>query len=921
VTRETEDVATAGDVEALETRRVDAHGALRDREELFANHRPGEALGRYMLLRPLGAGGMSVVWLAYDPELDRRVALKLMHETRRDAGRSRPDGVGAQRLLREAQALARLSHANVVHVYDVGIVGGEVYLAMELVDGVTLRDWLRATPRSVEEILTTLARAGAGLAAAHDAGLVHLDFKPTNVVVGHDGGVCVLDFGLARAPADIAIRSSDEFSAQRSGVRRLGERLTEDGSVLGTPGYIPPELLGGQSADGRADQFSFCVTAWESLFGERPFEADDARANRPKASPAVLARVPRTIRLALTRGLAADPAERFATMRELLAAIRVQRSIRAYVAIGVGVVGVTGLVALGGPWADARPDPCDTVARGLADVWNPARAVRLGEAFVATGAPFAADTWTTAAKMIDLHAEQWSRQARDACEARTVRADESAKTYELRLACLHESREKLDALVTLFAKPDVALVEHAVTAAVGVGDPAACADVEALNIEASMPADPAARARVDAVRHDALAAQVTNDAGRAKQSWAALAPLVNEARALGHAPTLALVLRTASSTRASLGDPHRSVELLDEALLVAERAGLDELRFMIYADIAYVAGHQLRDRRRGDYAADAATALLTRIGGTEDQRLRLLVNRGILASGAGEYDRALELYEQALSIAGPENPVLSTVLLDLGGVHYEHGNFELALDNYQRAYELQLAQLGPNHPSTALVLENRGNAQQALGNFDAALADQERSLAVHEATGVTTGVSFALQLNNVGVVLSGMQRYPEAVKYYQRARVALGAAHEEHPLAAVLLTNLGEARLAQGLPDEALGMYRSALAKLEVSMGSRHQYVGVALTGVGLAQLELGDHVAARDNLARALTIHAGGGDPVQRAETELGLARAVVHIGGTTQLGAAKEYATRARGAFVDAGARGVSGRERVDALLQRLD
>jgi tetratricopeptide (TPR) repeat protein len=904
-----------GDLEALETRRVDTHGSIRDREELFASHRPGETLGRYVLLRPLGAGGMSVVWHAFDPELDRRVALKLMHETRKGAA------AGAQRLLREAQALARLSHANVVHVYDVGIVGGEVYLAMELVDGNTLREWLSESPRQVEDILATLTRAGAGLAAAHDAGLVHLDFKPTNVVVGKDGGVRVVDFGLARAPAATAVRSSDEFSAQRSGVRRLGERLTEDGAVLGTPGYIPPEILSGQTADGRADQFSFCVTAWEALFGERPFEGDEARIHEPKASPTVLARVPRSIRVALTRGLAFDPADRFASMRELLAAIRAPPSKRTYAIVGLGIVGIAGLVGLQGPWAAQRQDPCDAAARGLADVWSAPRAHELQQSFVATGAPFAADTWATAAKVIDIHAEQWSRQARDACEARTVRADQSAQTYELRRACLHESREKLEALVRLFAAPDASLVEHAVTAAVSIGDPADCADVEALRIEASMPADPALRARVEALRRDALQAQVMNDAGRVKQSWAALAPLLAGARTIGHPPTLALVLRIAAGTRASLGDPHRAAELLEEGLVVAEAAGLDEMRFLIYSDIAYVVGHQLRDRRRGVYAADAATALHERIDGNESQSLRLLVTRGILASGIGEYDRALEYYEQALAVAPPADPVLATLLLDLGGVHYEHGKFELALDYYQRAYELQLAQLGPNHPSTALVLENRGNAQQALGNFDAALADQERSLAVHEATGVNTGISFALQLNNVGVVLSGMQRYTDAVKYYERARVALGENNGSHPLAAVLLTNLGEARLAQGLPDEALGLYRTAVGKLEATMGDRHQYVGVALTGVGLAELELGDHAAAREHLARAMTIHAGGGDPVQRAETELGLARAIMLAGTPDERALAKDYAMRARGAFVDAGARGASGRERVDALLQHFN
>ncbi len=912
---ETHDDSEPGD--GLETRRVDTAGVVRDPSRVVTAHRTGETLGRYVLLRPVGAGGMSVVWL--DPELDRQVALKLMHETTRGAA------TNGQRLLREAQALARLSHANVVHVYDVGIVGGEVYLAMELVDGVTFKAWLAASPRTVDEILTTLGRAGAGLAAAHDAGLVHLDVKPTNVVVGDDGRVRVVDFGLARPPAETSSRSSDEFSGPRAG--RLGERLTEDGSVLGTPGYIAPEVLRGRAADGRADQFSFCVTAWEALFGERPFASDpkDPRAGvtgRLRPVPARgAALVPRAIRTALVRGLATDPDERFASMRALLDAIRPRHTTRRAGAIAVAVLGGAGLVVAGARWGEPAVDPCADEAAALAELWNPSRSDALRQAFVATAAPFAEDAWTTVARVVDVHAQAWTRGARDACEAREVRAEQSAATYELRRACLADTRSELEELLALFAAADAPVVERAVTAAVGIDDPTGCADVERLHAEASLPTEPALRARVEDLHRDSLRARVMVDAGRFEQAAQMVEALVPEARALQHAPTLARLLQARAGALAAAGDPGRAAELLEEALVLAESAGLDELRFHLYSDLAYAVGHQLRDARRGVYFIDAAKSLHTRIRGNSNQMMRLLVTRGVLATGAGEYDAALQLFSEALAIAPAQDPDLPAVLLDVGGVHYEYGNFAVSLEFYQRAYELYLAQLGPSHPSIAVALENRGNAQQAMGNFDAALADHQRSIAILEAAGVTDGIAFALQLNNVGVVLSGMQRYTEAVAYYERARSVLRADHGEHVLGSILLTNLGEARLAQGRPEEALGLYRSATGHLESVLGPEHPYVGVALTGLGLAQLELGERDAARAHFGRALSIHARGGDPVQRAETEFGLACAIVESASLAELDAARTYARSAREAFVAAGDRGAGQRERVDALLARIE
>ncbi|MFP2933416.1 protein kinase domain-containing protein, partial [Pyxidicoccus sp. 3LG] len=265
----------------------------------------GATLSRYVVLERIGSGAMGVVYAAYDPELDRQVALKVL----------RPEGRLVEelrlRLLLEAQALARLSHANVVTVHDVGRYGDGVFLAMELVDGVTLAEWLKQ-PRAWEEVLRVFTGAGRGLAAAHAAGLVHRDFKPTNVLVGRDGRARVTDFGMARPlnrGDDAPSRGQVEPGPSPSSV--LASPLTRTGVLLGTPAYMAPELLQGQRADALSDQFSFCVALYEALYGQRPFEGDSletvarsAREGRVRP-PGRDAKVPSWVRRALLRGLRA----------------------------------------------------------------------------------------------------------------------------------------------------------------------------------------------------------------------------------------------------------------------------------------------------------------------------------------------------------------------------------------------------------------------------------------------------------------------------------------------------------------------------------------------------------------------------------------------------------------------------------------
>ncbi|MBC8069160.1 MAG: protein kinase, partial [Deltaproteobacteria bacterium] len=291
-----------------------------------SNALPFERIGRFALTRKLGEGGMGVVYAAYDAELDREVAIKLLRADSSDAS------AGRARLLREARAMAKLSHPNVITIYDVGALDQHVFIAMELVHGTSLRSWLKLRPRTWRGALECFVDAGRGLGAAHTAGIIHRDFKPDNVLVGDDGRVRVLDFGLARASdgePDEVTPDSDSLSPGDA----VG-RLTLTGAVIGTPGYMAPEQWRGGLVDHRTDQFAFCVALWEALFGQRPFGGTGATAIASRVMSGDIRRppedrnVPSWLVRVLRRGLSGDPDERFGSMEALLGVLARLRSER-----------------------------------------------------------------------------------------------------------------------------------------------------------------------------------------------------------------------------------------------------------------------------------------------------------------------------------------------------------------------------------------------------------------------------------------------------------------------------------------------------------------------------------------------------------------------------------------------------------------
>jgi hypothetical protein len=410
---------------------------------LFGELVPLPQVGRFQVAKILGTGGMGVVYEAHDPQLGRKVALKLL-QPMTSGERAR------ERLLREAQAMAQLQHPNVVGVYEAGVHGEQVYVAMEYVENGTLGEWLRARPRTWQETVDMLLQAGEGLSAAHAAGLVHRDFKPANILMG-GGRARISDFGLARATATA---EDLERTAEDSSGMLLGAPLTRTGSLLGTPAYMAPEQLRGDPATPASDQFAFGVVLYESLYGHRPFQGEslgvlmhaieEGRIARPERRLAVPAKLSAVIRRALAR----DPAQRFPNMASLLEALRAARRIRwtRWVApvLGAGIPAALVVTGMAAVYMHSSPPPALQAAAAalvvgcaegdpLAGVWDPQRRASVEQALTEAGVD------ARALASLDDYATQWKEQQALRCANDTAQP-QWAET------CLADRRVAIDDL-------------------------------------------------------------------------------------------------------------------------------------------------------------------------------------------------------------------------------------------------------------------------------------------------------------------------------------------------------------------------------------------------------------------------------------------------------------------------------------------
>jgi len=526
----------------------------------------GPELGRYLVIAQIGAGGMGRVFRAYDPKLGREVALKRLHLG------AASHGTDVARMLREAKAMAALAHPNVVPVYDVDVDHGALFIAMEFVDGATLRTWLNRGARSWRAVVDIFVQAGRGLAAAHAQGIVHRDFKPGNVVVGGDGRPRVMDFGLARAADDGA--GALEPVPDGLAATSLHEALdvetamvTADGTVVGTPAYMAPEQHLAQRADARSDQYAFACALWEALYGKPAFAARDlaglaAAKHLGPATPPVRSGVPNAVHAVVARGLAADPSDRWPDMPSMLAALEQAAQRRrwwgpAAVALAAG----GGLLV----FALHEHDRCAVGAQELARAWNPERRVELEQAIRATGAPYAETTLARVASGLDAYAASWTAMHREVCEAGKTRDDLSAEAFDLRMSCIAARRRELADAIELLRTADASIAEHAIELVGGLAPITHCGDVAALR-ERSGPAESGPqRERIEEVRAKLRRAQLDYRAGRHERALAVAQDAHRDAIATDDAALVAEAEVEVGRTLSTLGRDEEARPLLEHA--------------------------------------------------------------------------------------------------------------------------------------------------------------------------------------------------------------------------------------------------------------------------------------------------------------------------------------------------------------------
>jgi tetratricopeptide (TPR) repeat protein/predicted Ser/Thr protein kinase len=839
---------------------------------MFGESSPPPRIARFRVLEPLGSGGMGTVYLAWDETLGRSIALKFLHRREGDE------------LVAEAQALARLAHPNVITVFDVGVHEGRVWLAMEYVRGRTLRAWQRERPGR-DELLATWLAAGRGLAAIHAAGLVHRDIKPDNVLLGEDGRVRVIDFGLVFAS------SSTTATSERSG---SGDDSTARLGFAGTWDYAAPEQREGLPIDARADQFAFGVSVWEAFAGERPVR-DDSGAMQGSDVPGV----PRRVNAALRRALAVDPSERWPSMVALLEALEPRRRRLGWVA---AVAAASGLGVVVGLLSGPEPEPTiDRCALAGADL-DPGVASTLDEGPLRS----AVDQWVL----------DWQAAAVRACEDHE-RAPLPALLGQ-RSACLDYQKHELLGLLDHLAR--VRTSEQTLDSRrLELGDPRAC-----LRGGHRALALPIERADEVAELRRALADLEHRTSDRAITLLDVAERRLAEARAIAWPPVIAEAALVLARVHVHAGDPHRARALIGEALDLAQRHDQPELAARAWSSMVELTSELELDPDAAEWAWQRQRAVLERLGPTPLERGRLssqqawiaqlrgdpvtteralrdaidefeqagvsgrlklpsMLDRLALLLGeagrldemralndrrralelelesgtragpvAGEAERAFEAAQLALAdgdhaeaiveleralvgfrhTSGSESPQVAQTHVALAQVHDAEGSLDQAELHAERADAICLVRLGPDHPLRTATLSALGTIALRRGDPEAAVRSFRRALQIEQRQPEGTGVDRAL------------------------AR-----------------SNLAEALIAAGDPSEARWQAELALTELSASIPADHPDLAYPHKALGWALLELDDRPGAREHLARALALSSGSA--VEAGEIEALLARA----------------------------------------------
>jgi tetratricopeptide (TPR) repeat protein/predicted Ser/Thr protein kinase len=833
------------------------------RERMFGVREPLR-IGRYIVLEELGRGAMGVVFAAYDRELDRKVALKVLHAEQGDPARR-------ERLLREARALARVSHPNVVQVFEVGEHEGNVFIAMAFVDGCTLRRW--AEPRrSLTDLLEAYRQAGEGLAAAHGARVVHRDFKPDNVLVDRRGRVFVVDFGLAREGSDRPEELGESTSpAERAALQRTS--ATRTGAVVGTPAYMAPEQHAGARADARSDQYAFCVSLFEAVHGHRP-GADGP----PNAEPMRRRRVPRWLDSLLVRGLDPRPEARFEAMDVLLERLR-RRGARAR----LRTLGVAATIVLAAGTAvvafreDATQCEASAAAR-LREVWGEAHRARVAVAFARTERPYAAVAGTRVSAALDAWGGAWSASYGELCVA-TRSGALDPEVLDRRSWCLRDRLARTGTVVQAMARADSAIVDSVDDHLARLPDSEACSLDAELAGALGPPDTPEDRTELARLREVLGHAQTDRLAGRFDEALGKMDEVSSQARALGYKPLIAEVDSEAGRLQTVMAAVDRGTVRLEAAFLLATELAYDEIAFESARNLAFAFGAELLDTAAAERWLRTARSLTVRNRSGPREVAALDNTVGAIANESGQWSLAISAFERsiasieaqpvadeaataaargnlALALAesgrwddaveqgtraldslvaqwGPLHPEVGSAHTTLGKVLAIQGERLQARTHFEVALRVTETARGNAHPETAIACHNLGTVLYALGQPEDALPLLHRALAIRERDPLLRRDA-ATTHASLGGALMHLERYDAAENELRAAVRDFDAAGATPLERAVALVALGHLELARERTEVALPWFEAALALREEANAPAH-LVAEARVGVGVS--------------------------------------------------------------------------------------
>ncbi|MBK8234656.1 MAG: protein kinase [Deltaproteobacteria bacterium] len=681
-------------------------------------------IGRFVPIACIGRGGMGEVHAAYDPQLDRKIAIKRISQHRKAA----TDPRARERTLREARALAKLTHPNVVAVYDVGTVEGDIYIAMEFIDGRPLDAWLGERPpwRAVVQAFTA---AGRGLAAAHAAELIHRDFKPGNVVRAHDGRVVVLDFGLARTPTVGGIELAPASV--------LDPKATEGGALLGTPAYMSPEQWRGLPIDARSDQFNFCVALWEALCRSHPFDRTSTLTLANSVStgdvrePPHDVEVPRRVLKVVRRGLAVAPERRWPSMEALLQALTAAAAPPRWPLAAAGVTALAATV-----WFTREPpptapvDPCIDAAARIDTAWNEQRRGSIAAAFAAIDLGFAPDVWLRVEPELDAWARAWSAAASDACVARQ-RDDEDAVQLSRRDACVSAALHRFDALVERLGHAQADTAERATSSVAALPALERCADASRLApVTAATTGEASPPGELEPLQAQLAALMAALDTADRDAIATLSGPVQDAVDAVTDVGLQVEMLRALGTSAWMLGDATRAREQLTRAATTAMASGLDEPFVETVTELVGYMTVLGAGLEVGQTWWSVAEAALRRGGASTRAEVGLLRAGGFLAMTHQQLARAHELAAKAVTLGseqlGDAHVLTLEAKADLARIALLQHDYDAALSTYAKLVEGARDTFGPLHPNTielrSFELQARIEAGRIDGVVEAALA-------------------------------------------------------------------------------------------------------------------------------------------------------------------------------------------------------